>query len=191
MRTVRFLRSVLLVPLRILREEWLRAKYLEHGARLAYGARLDCDPGCEIRIGEGSSVRAGSLLLAKLDQGMASRIVIGTDSAINEYNNLRAAGGDIRIGNHCQIAQYCSLIAANHETETEGWMHHAPLDTHRSGIDIEDDVWIGANAVILPGVKVGRGAVVGAGAVVTKSVPPYAIVVGNPARVVKSRTLHA
>ena len=49
---------------------------------------------------------------------------------------------------------------------------------------IEDDVWIGARVIFLPGVRVGRGAIVGAGAVVTKDVPDYALVVGNPARVV-------
>lgn len=53
---------------------------------------------------------------------------------------------------------------------------------NRSPVQIEDDVWIGFNAAILKGVTVGRGAVVGAGAVVTKDVPPYAVVVGNPAR---------
>ncbi len=52
---------------------------------------------------------------------------------------------------------------------------------------IEDDVWIGTRAIILPGVRVGAGSIIGAGAVVTKSVPPYSIVAGNPARVVKSR----
>ena len=55
------------------------------------------------------------------------------------------------------------------------------------GVVIEDDVWVGARAVILRGVRVGRGAIVAAGAVVTKSVPPYAIVAGNPARVLKFR----
>jgi maltose O-acetyltransferase len=52
---------------------------------------------------------------------------------------------------------------------------------------IEDDVWIGARAIILPGCKIGRGAIIGAGAVVSKDVAPYDVVVGNPARVIKSR----
>uniref|UniRef100_UPI00313FFBA6 DapH/DapD/GlmU-related protein n=1 Tax=uncultured Nitrospira sp. TaxID=157176 RepID=UPI00313FFBA6 len=54
-------------------------------------------------------------------------------------------------------------------------------------IVIEDDVWIGANAIILKGVRIGKGTIVGAGAVVTKEVPPYSVVVGNPARVVRTR----
>ena len=52
---------------------------------------------------------------------------------------------------------------------------------------IEDDVWIGSNSVILSGVKIGRGAVIGAGSIVTKNVPKYAIVAGNPAKVIKMR----
>jgi acetyltransferase-like isoleucine patch superfamily enzyme len=55
------------------------------------------------------------------------------------------------------------------------------------GVHIADDVWIGTRAVILHDVRIGRGAIVAAGAVVTKSVPPYAIVAGNPARVVRFR----
>ena len=54
-------------------------------------------------------------------------------------------------------------------------------------VTISDDVWIGANVIILPGVCVGRGAIIGAGAVVTKNVPEYAIVAGNPAKIVKYR----
>jgi maltose O-acetyltransferase len=54
-------------------------------------------------------------------------------------------------------------------------------------VTIEDDVWIGARVIVLPGVAIHKGAIIGAGAVVTKDVPPYAICVGNPARVVKYR----
>ena len=64
---------------------------------------------------------------------------------------------------------------------------HEKTGTEDLGAVIEDDVWVEARAVILRGVRVGRGAVIGAGAVVTKSVPPYAIVAGNPARVIRFR----
>jgi serine acetyltransferase len=59
--------------------------------------------------------------------------------------------------------------------------------TSKGDIIIKDDVWIGANAIILSGVTIGQGALIGAGAVVTKDVPPYAIVGGNPAKVIKYR----
>jgi len=59
---------------------------------------------------------------------------------------------------------------------------------HTKGkIEIEEDVWLGANVMILPGVHIGKGAIVGAGAVVTKNVPSMAIVVGNPAKILKFR----
>jgi acetyltransferase-like isoleucine patch superfamily enzyme len=131
------------------------------------------------------------MLLAKRDAGVPSHIFIGQRTAINECNNLRAAGGDIRIGSHCQIAQFCTLVASNHTTETTEYMTDAPLDISKTSIVIEDDVWIGANSAILPGVTIGRGAVIGAGSVVTRDVAPYSICAGNPARIMRVRTLHA
>ena len=62
-----------------------------------------------------------------------------------------------------------------------------PWDREKVGIVIEDDVWIGANCVILPGVHIGYGAVVAAGSVVTRNVPSYALVAGVPAKVIKYR----
>lgn len=89
----------------------------------------------------------------------------------------------VRIGNHVLLGSGCLIMDFDgHSIE--------PID-HRSGggiaspIVIEDDVFIGTRAIILKGVHIGRGSVVGAGAVVTKDVPPYCIVAGNPARVVK------
>jgi len=64
--------------------------------------------------------------------------------------------------------------------------HVDNIDLDEREIIIEDDVWIGFNATILKGVKIGKGAIVSACSVVTKDVPPYTIVVGNPARVIKS-----
>lgn len=152
---------------------------------------LGRDPGCHIVAGRGSSVRTGTILLAKREAGLTGNIVIGQRTVINECNNVRAAGGDIRIGSFCQIAQFCTLVASNHTTETSQYMRDAPMDTSKASITIGDDVWVGAGAVILPGVTIGRGAVVGAGSVVTKDVAPYAICAGNPARVLRVRTLHA
>jgi len=191
MRFLIFLKCLLLLPLRAIRQEWVRSEFLVQGVGIAHGVTLDRDPGCRIVVGRNSSIRSGSILLAKSDAGLPGHIIIGERTAINECNNLRAAGSDIRIGNFCQIAQFCTLVSINHETETSQYMTDTPLNTSRTAITIEDDVWIGANVVILPGVTIGRGAVIGAGAVVTKEVPPYAICVGNPARVLKVRSLHA
>lgn len=105
---------------------------------------------------------------------------------------------------HILIGKYCSLsdhlrfmIAANHEYETvttypfEEILHlayeHDSKQKHHFQVLIGNDVWIGRGATIMSGVQIGNGAVIGAGAVVAKDVPPYAIAVGNPARVVKYR----
>jgi acetyltransferase-like isoleucine patch superfamily enzyme len=110
--------------------------------------------------------------------GVRSGLFIGDDTYIGEQNNLRAGGGVIRIGKKCLLSQAISIIASNHSvTARDVAIRDQPCD----------DVWIGCNAVILPGVRVGRGAVVAAGSVVTRDVPEYAIVGGVPARVLKQR----
>lgn len=64
--------------------------------------------------------------------------------------------------------------------DQQGWADEKP-------VVIEDDVWIGSRVIILPGVTIGKGSVIGASAVVSKSVPPYSVVAGNPAKIVKTR----
>lgn len=99
---------------------------------------------------------------------------------------LLGAGGGIVIGRHVTLGAAVHLLAENH-------VFHDPdrpivdQGVSRRGITIDDDVWIGNAAIVLDGVRVGRGAVVGAGAVVTRDVPSLAIVAGNPARIVGVR----
>jgi len=185
------IRYLVRVPLRAIRSEWRRLRVLSNGLWLGSSVIIDQDPGCKITSGLGSSVGTGSILLAKSCGTLVSHIVLGDRVIINEYNNLRAAGGDIRIGNHCLIAEYCTIVASNHTIETNSYIIDAPWDTSKGAIEIGDDVWIGANCVILPGIKIGRGAVIGAGSIVTKDVPAFSICVGNPARVLRRRILHA
>jgi maltose O-acetyltransferase len=94
-------------------------------------------------------------------------------------------GGGISIGQHVMIAPFTLLITANHRYVSQFIKdsHHIELKP----IVIKDDVWIGERAIILPGVSIGRGAIVGAGAVVTKDIPDFAVVAGNPAKVIKYR----
>lgn len=118
------------------------------------------------------------------------QLQIGSRSALNSGVFIDAEdGGRISIGNDCGIGPGTVLRAANHNFEQTG----VPINTqgHKAGaIIIEDDVWIGANCTILPDVRIGTGAVVGAGAVVTRDIPPYAIATGVPARVTGSRKRH-
>ena len=80
------------------------------------------------------------------------------------------------------------MIASNHGTALGQDISKQKWDTEKAGITIGDDVWIGANCVILPGVHIHNGAVIGAGSVVTKDIPANAIAVGNPAKIIKYRT---
>lgn len=112
-------------------------------------------------------------------------IRIGNDCSLNPYCILMGDGG-ITIGNDVRIAAHTVIVAAQHRFDRiDVPIHHQGVSS--KGIEIGDDVWIGANCTILDGVKVSKGAIVGAGAVVTKDVPPYAVVGGIPARVIGMR----
>jgi len=110
------------------------------------------------------------------------RLSVGEHSVINRNCRLDARGG-IKIGANVSISPECYLISASHDP-------HSPEfagSTKPTSVHIHDYVWLGARAIVLPGVTIGRGAVVGAGAVVTRNVDPMAIVAGNPARVIGHR----
>ena len=112
-------------------------------------------------------------------------IRFGKNVAINPEVFLLAREG-IRLGDNVVLSARCMLIDAGLDVE-DG----APAsDRRHSGapITLEDSAWIGAGAIILPGVTIGKGAVVGAGSVVVKDVPAGSIVAGNPARVLRERS---
>jgi acetyltransferase-like isoleucine patch superfamily enzyme len=112
---------------------------------------------------------------------------IGAHSHVQSGCTLNAFVGNITIGANCMIAPRCVLTPYQHNfSDISRPMREQPL-TSRGDIVIEDDVWLGSHACVMDGVTIGRGAVVGAGAVVTKDVPPYAIVGGIPARVMGFR----
>jgi len=94
--------------------------------------------------------------------------------------------GNVTLGNHVMIAPNVVIAGGSHGTELNG----TPMllqPSSSKGVTIGDDVWIGANAVILDGVTLGNGVIVGAGAVVTKSVDENMVVAGNPASVIRHR----
>jgi acetyltransferase-like isoleucine patch superfamily enzyme len=120
----------------------------------------------------------------------------GTYGMLNVYSYFDDPKNRLRIGNYVSIASGVSFILdMNHQMNT---LTTFPLKTRLFGptpkdaiskgpLIIEDEVWLGANSMILSGLTIGKGAIVAAGAIVTKDVPPYSIVGGNPARIIKYR----
>ena len=94
--------------------------------------------------------------------------------------------GPLTIGTHCAIAAHVVFASVGHGySRRDVPMVEQPVT--KNEIVLENDVWIGANAVVIGGVTIGEGSIVGAGAVVTKDVPPYSVVGGTPARIIRNR----
>jgi acetyltransferase-like isoleucine patch superfamily enzyme len=145
-----------------------------------------------ISIGSGVYIGANSVISVRNDSSkeafMNSFLEIGTNTYIGENNNIRASGGTIKIGANCLISQNVTLVTTNHKIKKGFLINSQGWTQERNFIFIGDDVWIGANSVVLPGLNIGEGAVIAAGSVVTKDVEENAIVCGNPARFLKYRT---
>ena len=114
------------------------------------------------------------------------------DNVIINMNCTFVDNNRIDIGNRVLIASDVKMYTATHSTNPAVRNHSDNpnpafwCNTYSRPIRIEDEVWIGGGAIILPGVTIGKGSVVGAGAVVTRDIPPYSIAVGSPARVIKN-----
>jgi len=154
--------------------------------RIDEGCSVDCFPlakGIEIddetMLERNVVLSTGPLPGAQLKLGKRVSVGVGT---------VMVAHGSIEIGNAVMIGPLCYIIAGTHVHDR---VDIPMLDQgHRGhGIRIEDDVWIGAGVVILDKVRIHKGAIIGAGAVVTRDVPPMAIVAGVPARVKRERSI--
>ena len=139
----------------------------------------------------------------RMDTPPYRKFSLGRRSVVESYACINNAVGDVIIGNHTRIGLHCTVIgpvtigshvnlaqgitvtALNHNFEDAG-LRIDEQGVSTKAVTIGDDVWIGTNAVILPGVNVGSHCVIAAGAVVTKDVPAHSLVAGVPAKVVKS-----
>ncbi len=142
-------------------------------------------------------LRLFSLGLAGVSIGRGSwikcRTEIGRGTGIG-WNFCARGAGRLVLGKFCAVGENVRIITSNHETGrlTMNYrVQSAVLGkrhvSERIGVLIGNDVWVGDQAIILPGVAIGDGAVIGAGAVVTRSVEPYTVVAGNPARAIRKR----
>lgn len=146
----------------------------------------------KIKIGQNFFRRlCGKLILSKCGKKVnieknadfSHKSTIGNNSGIG----INAKLGIVHIGNNVMMAPECVIITSNHKFDRLDIPMCEQGAEPDKPVYIEDDVWIGYRVTILPGVKIGKGAIVGAGAIVTKDVPENAIVGGNPARVIKYR----
>lgn len=114
-------------------------------------------------------------------------LIIGADTAIQPRCHFTTGIASIRIGKGVQIAPQCAFYSYDHGTLPDRLIRNQPLQS-KGPIIIEDDAWIGFGVIVLSGVHIGKGAVIGAGSVVTRDVPDGAVAAGSPARVVKMRS---
>lgn len=141
-----------------------------------HSVRMDTPPYRKFSLGDYSVVESFSCI-----NNAVGDVVIGNHTRIGLHNTVI---GPVTIGNHVNLAQGITVTALNHNFENpDQRIDEQGVSTNP--VTIGDDIWIGANAVILPGVSIGSHSVVAAGAVVTKDVPPHSLVAGVPAKIIK------
>jgi acetyltransferase-like isoleucine patch superfamily enzyme len=198
-----------LLSARLVRGIWIKLRIgqsaglvlSEKGVRLLYprkiqvGRSFNLEEGCEIvglskrgvvfgnrcTVGRFASIRPTNVLVNEAGEGLK----VGDNSNIGSYSWI-GCSGYIEIGNNVMMGPRVSLLAENHNFNRMD-IPMKDQGVTRSFIKIEDDVWLGASCSILSGVTVGKGAIVATGAIVTKDVPPFSIVGGVPAKVIKNR----
>lgn len=170
---------------------WDGADPNERAMQLEYQARLAAT--CDIRLGERSyisprallgpmTLRLGSRCYVAAYAYVTDSLVAGDDCTINPYAVVR---GSVTLGDGVRIGAHASLLGFDHSMDPGEPIFRQKLSSR--GIRIGSDVWIGSTATIVDGITVGDHAVIGAGAVVTRDVPDWAIVGGNPARAIRDR----
>jgi maltose O-acetyltransferase len=134
--------------------------------------------------GKHIATRVGLNVNFEKNCSFSSALEIGDNSGIGRDCNL---SGKVIIGSNVMMGPHCYFVTVNHQYDRIDIPMNLQGNTEENPIIIGDDVWIGASCIFLPGVHVGTGCIVGAGSVVTKDVPDYAIVGGNPAKIIKYR----
>ena len=177
---------------------WLIPKFKKAG-RIRIGRGLSLNGGKNITIGDKTGLGRGGNLFAWEGKDLECQdssetikttpyIIIGDRVWIGDYFNIHSVIG-IEIGNGVLTGKWISILDNDHGKITAENLKTSPAERiiySKGKIIIEDDVWIGDKVTILSGVTIGKGSVVAANAVVTKNVPPYSVVGGIPAKIIKS-----
>jgi len=154
---------------------------IEDGAEINCLSQQGIKLGNRVTIGKYAIIRPSNIYGGPIGAGLT----MGDNSNIGPYNYI-GCSGKITIGNNVMLAPRVSIYAENHVFD------HPDVLIRDQGVEkkeviIEDDCWIAANSILLAGVTIGKGSVVAAGSVVTENVPPYSVVGGVPAKLIKSR----
>lgn len=148
-----------------------------HGSKIYRSVRMDTPPYRRFSLGERSVIESFSCI-----NNAVGDVIIGNHTRIGLHNTII---GPVTIGNHVNLAQGITITALNHNFENpDQRIDEQGVST--KPIAIGNDVWIGANAVVLQGVTIGSHCVVAAGAVITKDVPDNTLVGGVPAKILKT-----
>lgn len=159
---------------------------------LIFPTTLDIRGGKYISLGNDVTIGRGVQILANdnfppTGQNFKPKISVGNNCSIGDYSHVTAIN-EIRIGNNVRMGKNILITDNAHGSSNYRLLstppNHRPLIS-KGPVIIEDNVWIGEKSCIMPGVHIGTGAIIGASAVVTKDVPPFAVVGGNPARIIK------
>ena len=138
--------------------------------------RMDTPPYRRFSLGDYSVIESFACI-----NNAVGDVSIGDHTRIGLHNTII---GPVVIGSHVNLAQGITITALNHIfSDPQKRIDEQGVSTDQ--VIIEDDTWIGANAVILPGVTIGRHSVIAAGAVVTKDIPPHSLAAGIPAKIIK------
>jgi acetyltransferase-like isoleucine patch superfamily enzyme len=135
----------------------------------------------QITFGKGTVVKPFAIL-----QTQAGRITIGRECAIGSFNHISTGEKDVHLGDYVRIGPHVTILGGSRNFKRRDTLI-MNQGSHHKRVIIGDDVLIGAGCTILPGSVIGQGAVIGAGSVVSGEIPPYAIAVGAPARVIGER----
>lgn len=151
--------------------------YFEKNIRIYYKPSL-------VKICDNVVIEEGVKLITSSLSDLDTVINIGKNSFIGRYTTI-SAKELVSIGENVLIAPFCYISSGNHGMDRKSPMRDQPVNYDQ--IIIEDDVWLGNGVTVLPRVRIGTGAVVGAGSVVTKCIPPFAVTGGVPAKIIKFR----
>jgi len=138
----------------------------------------------------------GSVVLSKrvhlyrgtiIEVGQGGKVIIGENTHVQPGCNLNGYVGEVRIGRKVMVSAGCGFTSYQHKLDDLSLPMCDQALTSKGDIVVEDNVWLGMGVKVMDGVCIGKGAVIGANAVVTKHIPPYSIAVGVPARVIRKR----